>query len=194
MAFPFIYHLKGRSEFRPSLCMQWSFPQVQLQIPPAWENSCFGKTDPVTSTVVDTHWPGHWVLTQGWKEGKAQLQSWWLFVQLSPVEVVVTNVSSSNLRTDRFFRDQGDVILPLTLWSGSGTTELQPDSREYANISLLNLSVVRRTDLANWYVHQYLHWEYKRVYLMQKINMGTFQWQKCYRIIQKTGKHFEVGW
>lgn len=75
VAFPFTYDLKGRSEFRPSLCR---FPQVQLQTPPAWENSCFGKTDPVTSIMFDTHWPGHWVLTQGWRKAE-QLHSWWLF-------------------------------------------------------------------------------------------------------------------
>lgn len=146
--------------------MQWSFPRVQLQIPPAMEKSCVGKTDPVTSTMADTHWPGHGVLTRGWKKDKAWLYSWWLFVQLFPVKVVVTNVSSSNLRTDIFSRDQGNVILPLTLWSRSGATELQPHSREYANVSLLNLNVLRKTDLANWYVHLYLLCEYKRVYLM----------------------------
>lgn len=131
------------------------FAQIQLQFPPTWEKSHFGKTDPVALLVADTHWPGHWVLTQGWKKGKVQLHSEWFFffVQLLPVKVVVTNVSTSNLRTDRFFRDQGDVILPLTLWSGSDTTELQPDSREYVNVSLLNLSVARKTDLANWCVY-----------------------------------------
>lgn len=163
VAFPFMCDLKGRSESRPSLCMQWSFPQVKLQIPPAWENSRFGKTDPVTCIVADTHWSGEWVLTQGWKKGEEQLHSWWLFVQLLPVEVVVSSVSLNNLGTDGFFRDQGDVILPLTLWSGSGTTELQPDSREYANFWLLNMSLVRKSDLANWCVPFYPHWEYPRV-------------------------------
>lgn len=37
------------------------------------------------------------------------------FNQLLPVEVVVTDVSLSNLRTDRFFGDQGGIILPVTL-------------------------------------------------------------------------------
>lgn len=145
-----------KADLNPDPCFI-CFAQIQLQFSPTWEKTCFGKTDPVAlrhHIVADTHWPGHWLLAQGRKKGKTRLNSGWsyVFVQLLPVKVVVTNISISNLRTDRFFRDQGDVILPLTLWSGSDTTELQPDSREYANVSLLSLNVVRKTDLANWCV------------------------------------------
>lgn len=55
------------------------FAQIQLPFPPTWEKPCPGKTDSVAFIVADTHWPGHRVLAQGWKKGKAQLHSGWFF-------------------------------------------------------------------------------------------------------------------